>query len=127
MLAADALNRRDEKFGVWLHRQTDKAGNVGSFLPDSHRLHKSGLRIDDCARKHLSFFLVANMGAEVFELLQRCVVSLIVDDNGLFGRADRAVIKRFRDDDVDDCVVQVGRFFQIHRSVSRADSQRRLA
>ncbi len=58
---------------------------------------------------------------------EHAIVDFIVDDDGLFGGADGAVVEGLRGDDVHHGHVQVGGFFQIDRRVARTHAQRRLA
>src|SRR6202142_1367877 len=127
IFAANALNRRNQKFGVRLYYQTGKTGDVGSLLPDGQGAHESGLRIDDRTLQQFRLFLVADVRAQFRKFVEDVVIDLVVDHQSLFGSADGSVIEGLGEDDVDDSRAQVRGLFQIDRRVSRSHAQGWLA
>ena len=62
-------------------------------------------------------------GAHPLELGDRLVVDLVVDDRGLLGGADHAVVERLGDQDVDHHHLDVGRLVHVHGRVAGSDAQ----
>jgi hypothetical protein len=122
MFATYTLNRRNQKLGVSLHGETDEASDIGGFLADGHRLHETGLRINHRALEQPGLFFVADVCAQISELLKYRVVNLIVDHHRLLGGADGSVVEGLGDDDVDHRGVQVCCLFQIDWGIARPNA-----
>jgi hypothetical protein len=60
------------------------------------------------------------MCAHIREFLYYPVINLVIDDYGLFGGANRPIIKGFGGDDIHHGHLQLRRLFQIDRGIARS-------
>ena len=67
------------------------------------------------------------MAALLFELLTHLVRDRSVDNDRLFGRADRAVIETCTRQNIRNRLFDVGRTLNKYRHIARPDAKRRLA
>ena len=71
----------------------------------------------------LLFLVVELVGPEALELFDGVIVDGVVEDGGLFGGANHAVVEGFGDDDVVDGAGDVGGFVDVGGDVAGSDSE----
>ena len=126
IIAADAGERRDENARLRRHGDAALVRDINGGLSDERRIGQP-LRRDEDARDRVYLSRVHEVGALRLEFALHLFGDRLVDDRGVFGGAEHAVVERLAGDDVVDGLLHVRRPLDERRRVARPDAIRRFA